>query len=63
MKKLFRNTDNQLIAGVCSGIADYFNIDVTILRILLTFSIIFFWFIPIVMYLVAWILMPEKIKE
>lgn len=32
-KKLFRNTDNKIIAGVCSGLADYFEIDPTIIRL------------------------------
>lgn len=33
-KKLYRNTDNKVIAGVCAGIADYTGIDVTIVRLL-----------------------------
>ena len=31
-KKLYRNTENKMLAGVCSGIADYFNIDPTLDR-------------------------------
>ncbi len=34
MKKITRNTNDQMIFGVCSGIADYMNIDVSILRLL-----------------------------
>ena len=29
-KKLYRNTENKMLAGVCSGIADYFDIDPTL---------------------------------
>ena len=32
-KKLYRNTSNKMLAGVCSGIADYFGIDATLVRL------------------------------
>lgn len=32
-KRLYRNTNNKMLAGVCSGLADYFNLDPTIIRI------------------------------
>lgn len=32
-KKLYRNTHNKMLAGVCSGIADYFGIDPTLIRL------------------------------
>lgn len=32
-KKLYRNIDNKMLAGVCSGLADYFVLDPTIIRI------------------------------
>ncbi|MEE1125951.1 MAG: PspC domain-containing protein [Acutalibacteraceae bacterium] len=33
-KKLYRDTSNEVFAGVCSGLANYFGIDVTIVRLL-----------------------------
>ena len=33
-KKLYRNPNNKIIAGVCSGLADYINIDPTIVRVI-----------------------------
>ena len=33
-KKLYKNSQNKMIAGVCSGIADYFNVDATVIRLL-----------------------------
>ncbi len=33
MKKLYRSNSQRMIAGVCGGIAEYFNIDPTIVRI------------------------------
>lgn len=33
-KRLYRDTSNEVFAGVCSGIANYFGMDVTIIRLL-----------------------------
>ena len=33
-KKLYRNPSNKYIAGVCSGLAEYINIDPTIIRVI-----------------------------
>jgi len=33
-RKLYKNPSNSVIAGVCSGLGNYFNIDVTLMRIL-----------------------------
>jgi phage shock protein C len=32
-KKLFRNLSKKMIGGVCAGIADYFSVDATIIRL------------------------------
>lgn len=59
-RKLFRDTDNQIIAGVCSGIAAYFGIETVWVRIIAAVLL----FTPltgfiILSYLVLWISMPE----
>ena len=59
MQTLYRPRDNRVIAGVCSGIARRFNIDPTIVRILFVASLL----LPgpqILIYLAAWVLMPEE---
>ena len=56
---LYRPRDNRVIAGVCSGIARRFGIDPTIVRILFVASLL----LPgpqILIYLAAWVLMPEE---
>ena len=56
---LYRPRDNRVIAGVCSGIARRFGIDPTIVRILFVASLL----LPgpqILIYLAAWILMPDQ---
>ena len=43
-KRMYRNPDNKIIAGICSGIASYFNINVWIPRILFLIPFISFFF-------------------
>ncbi|MEW6610428.1 MAG: PspC domain-containing protein [Patescibacteria group bacterium] len=57
MKKLYRSRTNKMIAGVCGGLAEYFNVDPTIVR--LAFVLItFFQGFGILLYLVLWIIVP-----
>ncbi len=58
-KKLFRSRSNRMIGGVCAGIADYFGIDPTIVRILWAISVFVFGCGGL-LYLLAWIIMPES---
>lgn len=59
-KRLFRDMDRKNIAGVCSGLSIYSNIDVTIIRILFVVFAFFYGFaIPV--YIVLWIVMPKAI--
>ena len=57
-KKLYRNTENKMIAGVCSGLAEYINIDPTIVRLI--WALIALSGAGLVAYLVAAIIIPEK---
>jgi phage shock protein C len=59
-KRLVRGEDRKLF-GVCAGVADYFNIDPVLVRVLWILVTAFSGFFPgIVVYLlVAWV-MPEK---
>ncbi len=57
-KKLYRDTENAIIAGVSSGLAAYFGIDPIIPRILFVVSI-FFGGGGIIIYLILWLIIPE----
>jgi phage shock protein C len=57
VKKFFRDHDQRKIAGVCSGLALYFNIDVVILRII--FVICLFWLYGLWIYLIIWLVAPS----
>ena len=58
-KRLTRRSDDRMIAGVCSGVADYLGLDVTLVRLLTVVAAIFSVGAVAVAYIAAWILMPE----
>ena len=58
MKKLTRNTDDKWIAGVCSGIADYTGMDVTLVRLLVVVATLLGFGSLILAYIIAWVLIP-----
>lgn len=58
-KRFTRDMQNAKLGGVCAGIARYFDIDVTIVRILWVLAVLFGG-CGILAYLVCWIIMPEE---
>ena len=57
-KRLFRNENDKVIAGVSSGVATYMEVDVTIIRLLFVLSSIFLMGTGILVYIVMWIVVP-----
>lgn len=57
--RLYRNSDDKAIGGVCSGIAAYFNIDVSLVRIIWAI-LVFAGGTGILLYILLWIVIPEK---
>lgn len=59
MKKIYRTKKDRMIAGVCSGLGEYFDIDPTIIRLLWLVSV--FWFGGgVVAYLIAMVIIPNQ---
>ncbi len=60
MKKLFRiKGQNSMLGGVLTGLAEYFDVDVTVLRVITVG--LFFTPAPVVIgYLIIWAVMPQK---
>jgi phage shock protein PspC (stress-responsive transcriptional regulator) len=58
-RRLVRRTDDRMIAGVCSGIAEYTGVDVTVVRLAAVVGAVLGFGSLIVAYVVAWLLMPE----
>lgn len=58
-KRLYRIRDNQKLGGVAQGLAEYFEIDVTLIRVL--FVLLFFTPFPSgLTYIILWIVLPVK---
>ena len=59
MKKLYLDTANKKIAGVCAGLAEYLEMDVTVIRIIFLITLLWgglgFW-----SYVFVWALAPAK---
>ena len=57
-RKLSRNSMNKVIGGVCSGLAEFFGLDVALVRIAFVIAFMFasfgFW-----LYIILWIVLPE----
>jgi phage shock protein C len=58
-KQLSRSETNKMIAGVCGGLAEYFNIDPTIVRLLFVL-ILLFGGQSILVYIILWIVIPTE---
>lgn len=57
-KRLYRSSTDKKLAGVCGGLAEYFNVDPTLVRVL--FVIFSLAGGPgVMLYIVLWLVMPE----
>ncbi|MCL4200017.1 PspC domain-containing protein [Patescibacteria group bacterium] len=59
-KKLVRPRKGRKIAGVCLGIANYLNVDVTLVRLLWVFALIPGGVPGIIPYILCWIFIPSE---
>jgi phage shock protein C len=59
-KVLVRKIDNRIIAGVCAGVADYLDVDVNMVRLVVALITAITVGVGIVGYLVAWAVIPEE---
>jgi phage shock protein PspC (stress-responsive transcriptional regulator) len=58
-KRLMRSND-RVFAGVCGGLAEYFDFDPALVRIAYAFLTLFTAFSGLIFYIVLWIVMPQK---
>jgi phage shock protein C len=62
MKKLYRSS-NRIIAGVCGGIADYFDLDPTLIRVIyLVLSLFSAAFPGVLLYIILMLMIPNYDK-
>ena len=58
-KRLLRTRDDQMIAGVCGGLARYLGVDPTLVRVVAVVALVFGFPAALVGYLLAWAIMPQ----
>ena len=58
-RRLYRSRTDRMIAGVCGGLAEYFNIDPTIVRIIAVVALIA-GMGGFLAYIIMWIVVPEE---
>jgi phage shock protein C len=59
-KVLVRSRNGRLVAGVCAGVAEYFGIDVTLVRVLAAVVAVITGGVGVLAYLAAWVIIPEQ---
>lgn len=61
-RRLFRDPDDRIVSGVCSGIANYFNMQPVWIR--LAFALTFFFFgSGLLLYIILWIVIPQAVTR
>lgn len=60
MKKLYKSRTDKKLAGVLGGIAEYFQIDSTLIRLIFVITLIFGVGTPLLIYIIAALIMPTQ---
>jgi phage shock protein PspC (stress-responsive transcriptional regulator) len=58
-RKLYRSRTNRMLGGVCAGFGEYVDLDVSVVRVLLVLSVIFYGS-GVLLYFILWIVIPEN---
>jgi phage shock protein PspC (stress-responsive transcriptional regulator) len=58
VKKLYRSRNNKMVGGVCAGLAQYFELDPTLVR--LGMAVLMVLGGGILIYIIAWLIVPEE---
>ena len=58
-RKLYRSTTNRQLAGVCGGLAEYFNLDATLIRVLFIVLAVLGGS-GVILYIALWIIVPKQ---
>ena len=60
MTKRLYKSQNRMIAGVCAGLAEYFNFDPTIVRLIFVVLLFALWAVIIPAYIIGMIIIPDR---
>lgn len=60
-RKLTRSLEGRMIGGVCAGLAEYFDVDVSLVRLAFVAIALITALVPmLIFYVIAWIVIPAK---
>jgi phage shock protein C len=60
-KKLYRSLNQKMLGGVCGGFAEYFSVDVSLVRLIFVGACLVTAVLPMLLfYLIAWIVIPTE---
>lgn len=59
-RRFRRSRDNRMIAGVCGGAAAHFDVDATLVRIILVAATLLGFGTGVLVYLACWLLVPQE---
>lgn len=59
-KVLVRSRKGRMVAGVCAGLAEYFGVDVTLVRVIVAVIAVITGGLGVLAYLAAWVIIPEE---
>lgn len=60
-KRLYRSTSQKMLGGVCGGLAEYFDVDVSVIRLLFVgLTLVTALFPMTFFYIIAWIVVPQQ---
>lgn len=62
-KQLYRSRKNKMIAGVCGGLAEYFNIDPVIVRVVAVLLLLPGGLPGFIPYIILWVIVPENPEQ
>ncbi len=57
-KRIYRSRNNRMLAGVCAGLANYFNIDPTLVRVLAVICLLAFNIMAVLAYIILIVVVP-----
>ena len=61
MKRIYRSRKDRKIAGICGGLGELFNIDPTLIRLLVILIAVATGFVPVIVtYILGWWVIPEE---
>lgn len=63
MKRLYRSKKEQMLGGICGGLAEYLDVDPSIIRLVCVVLIVLSWGLFLLVYIAAWIIIPASPEE